>query len=69
MKRAFLPFTLISMLVLAGCSGGGGPEGADSMEGELQKASQSAPQGGTWKPRSAGGVKADKDKAPQPAGG
>lgn len=66
MKRSSL---LIAGLFLAGCSGEKGPEGADSMESELQKAAQSAPQnGGEWKPRSAGGMKADGGKRPGPDG-
>ena len=65
MKRAPLILGALSILVLAGCSGGGGPEGADSMESDLQKAAQNAPSGGAWTPRSAGGTKADKNNPPQ----
>lgn len=62
MKRAACLAVAASVLVLAGCSGESGPTGADSMESELQKASQGAPQGEAWKPKSGAGEKFDKDK-------
>lgn len=69
MNRAYCLVAAVSALALAGCSGGGGPTGADSMESELQKASQTSPKGGDWKPKSGGGMKFDKDKKPGAQGG
>lgn len=67
MRLLSLP-VVVGALLLTGCSGEKGPEGADSMEAELQKAAQSTSQkGGEWKPRSAG-TRANGGQRPDPAG-